>query len=119
MPFTTFVTKLNIEESASKQEEFLRPNCTIDTKYVESLIEGSITEAKFRGIINSVLGRVIFERQNKENEVSIELFKQHYVFGTFPNTRGWIGYFDRVLGLVLTREKLYEYLTPETKVYTS
>ena len=114
MAHTTFVANLkqyNGDLPAAVQEEFLRPDGMLDTYYISKLLKDNITEARFRSLVNSELGTIRFDKKEHTNEVTEDLFKEHYTFGTFPDTRGWIGYFSRVLDLVLTREKLYEYLT--------
>jgi hypothetical protein len=118
MAHTAFVERLKKHKGklpAAFQEEFLRPDNTLDTKYISKLLEGNITEARFRSIVNAELGTIHFNRDKNENEVNKEIFEEHYVFGTYPDTRGWIGHFSRVLDLVLTREKLYAYLSTNSQ----
>lgn len=93
------------------QEEYLRGDNTLDTQYLSKVLGTSITEARFRSMVNTELGTIFFAGGKNDNEVNAELFKEYYTFGTFPDPRGWIGYFHRVFNLVLTREKLYAYLT--------
>ena len=115
MAHTSFVANLKKYKGnlpAAVQEEFLRPDGTLDTRYISSLMEGKITEARFRTLVNAELGTIHFKRGKNENEVTKKMFEEHYVFGTFSDARSWIGYFARVLDLVLTRGKLYEYISP-------
>lgn len=115
MSHTTFVENLKQYKGnlpAHIQEEYLRADNTLDTKYISNLLESSITESRFRTMVNSELGTINFKRGKNENTVTREAFEELYTFGKFPNVRSWIGYCHRTLGLVLTRESLYEYLTP-------
>jgi hypothetical protein len=110
--FVADLKQYNGRLPAHIQEEFLNLEGTLDTVYLASVQKEPITEAKFRGLVNSELGTIRFEKEKHENQVTPEIFNEHYSFGTYPNVRGWIGYFARVLDLVLTRDALYDYLTP-------
>lgn len=113
MEFTNFLSQLKINGSnliAYQQEEYLLTNGTIDIKYLSQQLHAYTTREKLNAMLNTTCGRVSFEIKELENEVSQGLFNKHYIFGTYPNVRSWIGYFDRTCGLLLTREALYEYL---------
>jgi len=114
MSITEFVQGLkpflkNGTLSPEIQEEYLH-NGILDTKYIEQVLEERTTESKMRAVVNSALGTVSFNIVEVENEVTKEQFIQEYTFANFSNVRGWIGYFHRTKDLVLTKEKLYEYI---------
>lgn len=111
MSITTFVNGLSNPPSSAELEEYLTVQGTFDVKYLSALLKERVTENKLRQLINAKLGKITFDKKNIKNEVTREIFSKHYTFGTYPAVRGWIGYFDRVMGMVLTREKLYEYIT--------
>ena len=114
MPHSTFIVNLKQYKGSlppSVQEEYLRADNLLDTQYISKLLKTKITESKFRTLVNNELGTVIFKRTKYSNEVTQEVFDEHYTFGRFPDARAWIGYFHRVLGLILTRGQLYAYIT--------
>ena len=92
------------------QEEYLNKQGCLDMRYIMETLDAHTTEPKFKSLVNTELGAIRFTQDANENEVSRDLFKQNYTFGTFPNVRGWIGYFYRTMDLVLTREALYDYI---------
>ena len=96
------------------QEEYLMPQGCLDMKYISDQLDVHTTEPKFKNLVNSELGTIRFTKEEHTNEVSRTLFKENYTFGTFPNVRGWIGYFARTMDLVLTREALYAYILDKT-----
>jgi hypothetical protein len=120
MAITAFVTSLKDFYSEGSltpaiQEEYLNDNI-LDLKYLQYVTKERTTQHKLNDLVNSELGTIKFIRIPAVNEVTLKQFQDAYRFGVFPYVRGWIGYFDRALGLLLTREKLYEYiLEDETK----
>ena len=114
MAITAFVTSLKdfyAEGSLAPaiQEEYLNDNI-IDLKYLQHVTKERTTQHKLNDLVNSELGTIKFIRVPVVNEVTSEQFQAAYRFGVYPHVRGWIGYFDRSLGLLLTKEKLYEYI---------
>jgi len=93
------------------QQEFLRPDNTLDTKYLSAILNDRVSETIFRKLVNNTLGQVVFSRTECVNEVTKELFVEHYQYAKYPLVRGWIGFFKRTTGKLLTREKLYEFIT--------
>lgn len=111
MSITTFVAGLSNPITDSQAEEYLTISNTFDAKYLSMLVKERVSEAKLRKLINAQLGKITFEKKNITNEVSNELFQEHYSFGTYPDVRGWIGYFARTMDMVLTRSALYEFIS--------
>lgn len=95
---------------AALYEEYVLSSGQLNLSYIESLLNERTTKAKFRSAVNSVFGTLIFEKETADNEVSKELFLEHYVPCTYPNANSWIGYFARTMDLVLTKEKLHDYI---------
>lgn len=95
----------------AKRQEFLTSDGEFDLKYVSYITKKSKTASSFKDLVNTVFGRTRFELGTDQSQVSLQLFQQYYSFGKYLNVREWIGYFDRVHNLLLTREKLYEYIS--------
>lgn len=114
MAFIAFVASLKLKNKVSlvpaQQEEYLNNNGMLNLNYLMDSLHSTTTTSKLNAILNNSIGRVSFVIDPIKNEVTEELFKEHYEFGTYRNIRGWIGYFDRAFGLLLTREKLYEFV---------
>ena len=116
MPSTSFVKELKAQYKngmfpAHIQEEYIKLDGILDCNYVSQLININLSESQFRCQVNDAIGTVRFKKETHENGVSRDMFFKYYKFGLYPNTRGWIGHFTRIHGLLLTREKLYEYIT--------
>jgi hypothetical protein len=72
-----------------------------------------ISHGRVRKEIHNVFGTQVFDTEKNKNEVSKELFLEYYEFGLYPNVREWIGHIYRATGGILTREKLFQYLTED------
>jgi len=83
----------------------------IDYRYVAKKFNTRITKSEALRACQQQFETISFRPSREyENEVSFKDFQAHYEFGKYPNTRGWITYFEKTIGEVLTREKLYEYI---------
>lgn len=72
-----------------------------------------ISHGRVRKEIHKVFGKTTFDVEKNKNEVSKELFLEHYEFGLYPNVREWITHIYRATGSLLTRDKLFQYLTED------
>ena len=119
MDITSFVVSLKPYLSKGK---FLAPHLyeeythegALDRKYVEVVMESRTTQAKFNNLVKSELGSLKFESSSDidlEFMGAEEFFKEHYIFGKYPNVRGWIGHIYRVTGKLLPKSTLFEALT--------
>lgn len=92
-------------------EEYQDYKGGFDLSYLQYKCLGKMGKGAFRDLVNSTFGKVTFEKSEVPNEVSKELFEKHYRFGKYKNAREWIGYFHYSTGLLLTKAKLYGYLS--------
>lgn len=72
-----------------------------------------ISHSRVRKEIQKVFGKQVFDYEHNCNEVSKKLFMNIYEFGLYPNVREWIGHVYRSTESILTREKLFQYLTED------
>ena len=72
-----------------------------------------ISHNRVRNEIQKVFGKQAFEVEIRKNEISKTAFMELYEFGEYPNVREWIGHVHRTTGQVLTRAKLFQYLTED------
>ena len=96
------------------QEEFIAVDGQFDTAYCKQILEDrTMTKGKLNTLVQSAFGQIIFFQLPVENEVTPELFKKHYRFGTYRNVRQWISFFYLRYSLILTRESLFKYVTSQ------
>ncbi len=101
---------LDKELTPAQQEELLTDKGEIDLAYLmrKHRVKG-VTLGKAKQAVAEVFGQTLFNKDKYLTEVTQKEFNDHYSFGRYPDVRSWIPYFERALGKLLTREKLYEY----------
>ena len=101
--------------NAATEEEFIikhgRYAGQIDVPYL--CRRERISHGRVRKEIQQVFGKQKFDVEHNPNEISKRQFLEIYEFGEYPNVREWIGHFNRTTDRVLTREKLFQYLTED------
>ena len=108
------------------KEEFQKPNKTftpafieeyvvdgeLDYRYIAKKFKTRITKSETTRACHQIFETLAFVPcREYENEVSLKEFKSRYAFGKYPDVRGWITYFEKSTGEVLTRNKCYGYIT--------
>lgn len=89
-------------------EEFCDKDGTLDYRYISRKYKHPWTSIEAKRLITEYFGSLKFKVDKPFNEVSEELFNEHYEFGRFPDVRGWITWFWENHSKILTRERLYE-----------
>lgn len=88
----------------------------LDYRYIAKKFKLRLTKAEARKACEQQFQTISFiSSRQYENEVTEKEFKAHYEFGKFPDARGWITYFEKATGEVLTREVCYKYLLKRTQ----
>lgn len=90
-------------------EEYLNNAGELDIYYIQQVTKKRTTGVKLKFMSTELLG--IFTQEDAVNEVTKKEFDAIYRFGKFPNVRSWIGLIFVRSGKLLTREKLFEYLS--------
>lgn len=72
-----------------------------------------ISHNSVRNEIQKVFGKQKFDFKSTKNEVSKTSFMDIYEFGLYPNVREWIGHSHRSGKGILTRKKLFQFLTED------
>lgn len=91
-------------------EEFCE-GTELNYRYLAKKFNKTISKAEAQRLIAQYFGSLSLKpSRDYENEVDFKEFMNHYEFGKYPNTRGWIQHIYDRTGLILTREKLYEHI---------
>jgi len=72
-----------------------------------------VSHGRVRKDIQKVFGKQAFDIDPNKNQVTKEEFMSIYEFGLYPNVREWVGHVFLSTGKLLTREKLFQYLTED------
>ncbi len=100
------------------QEEYLTSSGTIDWHYVGLTLNTRISASRGNDALNTACGRIKFDIDVNDNELSFEEFSSIYEFGRYRNVRGWIAEAYTKTGKLLTRSTLFDYLDKLRPQYT-
>lgn len=89
------------------QEQLLNSDGSVNMQHLHELVGGP----KPLEQVYKTFGTVNFSVEKQKNELSLEEFQYHYEFGKYPNVRHWITEMYELTGKLLTREKLFEFIT--------
>lgn len=95
--------------TAISMEQFLNTDGTVYYDYLATFVSGS-KPSIIQGVFDT-FGVHTFPKVKNTNEVTLEEFQFHYEFAKFPSARTWISEMYNLTGKLLTREKLFEYLS--------
>lgn len=72
-----------------------------------------ISHRRVRNDLKRILGKDKFDFEVNKNQISKTEFLAEYEFGEYRNVREWIGHMHKATGKLLTRAKLFQYLTED------
>jgi hypothetical protein len=81
--------------NASLQEEFyIRGTPFLDKNYIALITESNMSSKSFRTLCIEVFGTDRFNYTPlPEEDITLELFEEHYIFGKYTHCRQWVTYF--------------------------
>jgi hypothetical protein len=83
--------------NASLQEEFMVQGTPfLDKNYIALLTQSNMSMKSFKGVCIEMFGTDRFNYvPTPEEDLTLELFDEHYEFGLYPHCRRWVTHFAK------------------------